>query len=73
MFVRDQARAQEIAGWVRNLSSGNLEIAASGSEDGVRILLEAVREGPPGAVVKQIIKLTPQASLEFPHPFTILK
>lgn len=73
MFVREQARATELAGWARNLSSGNLEIAASGSEEGVRALLVAVREGPPGAQVKQIITLPPQSSLELPHPFTILK
>ena len=72
-FVREQARALNVAGWVRNLSSGNLEVAASGSEEGVRALLAAAREGPPEATVKQIINLTPQASLEFPHPFTILK
>ena len=73
VFVREQARAMEVAGWVRNLSSGNLEIAASGSEDSLRRLLTVVREGPPGAVVKQIITLTPQPSLDFPYPFTILK
>lgn len=73
MFVWEQARAMEVAGWVRNLSSGNLEIAASGSEHSVQRLLALVREGPPGALVKQIITLVPQPSLELPYPFTILK
>lgn len=50
-----------------------MEIAASGSEASVRSLLVAVREGPEGAVVKQVINLVPQPSLELPHPFTILK
>jgi len=72
-FVQEQARALHIAGWVRNLSSGNVEVAASGPDDAVRALLSAVRQGPPGAVVKQIISLVPQPSLELPHPFTILK
>jgi len=72
-FVQQQARALELSGWVRNLSSGNLEIAASGGEESVRTLLDAVRQGPPGATVKQVIKLVPQPSLELPHPFTILK
>ena len=72
-FVRDQARALDVAGWVRNLSSGNIEVAAAGSEEGVQTLLTAVREGPPGATVKQIITLALQPSLEFPRPFTILK
>ena len=72
-FVQQQARTLQLAGWVRNLSSGNLEIAASGSEEGVRALLAAVRVGPAGAEVKQVINLAPQPSLELPHPFPILK
>jgi acylphosphatase len=72
-FVQEQARALHLAGWVRNLSSGNVEIAASGSEEGVSALLAAVRQGPPGATVKQVIKLVPQPTLELPHPFTVLK
>jgi acylphosphatase len=72
-FVQEQARALQLAGWVRNLSSGNVEIAASGSEESVRVLLSAVRTGPSGAEVKQVINLVPQPSLELPHPFTILK
>lgn len=72
-FVQERARALHLAGWVRNLSSGNVEIAAAGSEDAVRALLLAVREGPRGAEVKQVITLVPQPSLELPHPFTVLK
>ncbi len=72
-FVKEQARELHLAGWVRNLSSGNVEIAASGSEDAVRALLNAVRVGPEGATVKQVITLVPQPTLELPHPFTVLK
>ncbi|MEP7381768.1 MAG: acylphosphatase [Gemmatimonadota bacterium] len=72
-FVQEQARGLHLAGWVRNLSSGNVEIAASGSEAAVRSLLAAVREGPEGAIVKQVINLVPQPTLELPHPFTALK
>jgi acylphosphatase len=72
-FVQDRARALQLAGWVRNLSSGNVEIAASGSEEALRALLAAVRQGPRGAEVKQVISLVPQPTLELPHPFTVLK
>jgi len=72
-FVLQQARELQLSGWVRNLSSGNVEIAASGSDSSVKSLLAAVREGPEGAVVKQVINLPPQPSLELPHPFTVLK
>lgn len=72
-FVQQQARELHLAGWVRNLSSGNVEIAASGSEESLSALLVAVRAGPPGATVKQVIRLVPQPTLELPHPFTVLK
>lgn len=73
VFVRERARELALAGWVRNLSSGNVEIAASGSPEAVASLLVSIREGPPGAQVKQVINLAPQPSLELPRPFTILK
>ncbi len=63
----------QLAGWVRNLSSGNVEIAASGTEEALRTLLDVVRIGPEGATVKQVITLVPQPTLELPHPFTVLK
>lgn len=72
-FVKDQAVTLQLAGWVRNLSSGNVEIAAAGSEEALHTLLVAVREGPRGAEVKQVITLAPQPTLELPRPFTILR
>lgn len=72
-FVQEHARELHLAGWVRNLSSGNVEIAAAGGEEALRTLLAAVRAGPPGATVKQVINLVPQPTLELPHPFTVLK
>jgi acylphosphatase len=72
-FVRERAAAFEISGWVRNLTSGNIEIAAAGAGESVDQFLEAVRAGPPGADIKQVISLKPPASLELPYPFTILK
>ena len=61
-FVRDQARTFDIAGWVRNLSSGNIEVAATGSDEGVRAFMAPVREGPPGASVKQTASNSGKAS-----------
>ncbi|MBK6488054.1 MAG: acylphosphatase [Gemmatimonadetes bacterium] len=72
-FVQEQARMLQLAGWVRNLSSGSVEIAASGTEEALRTLLDVVRIGPEGATVKQVITLVPQPTLELPHPFTVLK
>lgn len=72
-FIRQRARELHLAGWVRNLSSGNVEFAASGSAEGILMLVASVRQGPEGAEVKLLINLTPQPSLELPLPFTILK
>ena len=72
-FVRQHALRLNLSGWVRNLSSGNIECAAGGSPQGLEEFVSVVRAGPEGAEVKQIITLTPPASLELPTPFTILK
>lgn len=72
-FVRQHANRLALAGWVRNLSSGNVECTAAGVPEAVDEFLATVRQGPPGAVVKQVIQLTPPAHPELPNPFTILK
>jgi acylphosphatase len=72
-FVRQHANRLAITGWVRNLSSGNLECTAAGAAPALDEFMQLLREGPPGAVVKQVISLTPPANPELPSPFTILK
>jgi acylphosphatase len=72
-FLRQHALRLGISGWVRNLSSGNVEFAAQGAPEAIDEFLACAREGPPGAVVKQAITLTPPAGLELPTPFTILR
>lgn len=72
-FMREHAMRLGIAGWVRNLSSGNVECTAAGPHEAVELFLAELRQGPPGAVVKQIINLAAPANPELPQPFTILK
>lgn len=72
-FLRQHAMRLGLAGWVRNLSSGNVECTAAGDSAAVEEFLAELRQGPPGAVVKQVISLSPPANPELPHPFTILK
>lgn len=52
-LVREAAR-RRIAGWVRNLASGEVEAVASGHPDAVAALREACRRGPPAARVEMI-------------------
>lgn len=66
-FTRVAARRLQLAGWVRNLPDGTVEVAASGREEKLEELRGALRQGPDGAVVSEIIDLDPIAGeLEFP-------
>jgi acylphosphatase len=72
-FARSTAVRLGLAGWVRNLSSGNLECTVAGATEAIDEFLAAMRHGPEAAGVKQLIVLTPPANPELPSPFTILK
>ena len=45
-FVRQQAAAAGIKGWVRNLPDGSVEIHAEGERDILDIFVERVKHGP---------------------------
>jgi len=49
--TRDEARRIGVAGWVRNLSDGTVEVLAQGPEDKVDRLLSWCYQGPPGGYV----------------------
>ena len=72
-FVADKARRLQLAGWVRNRSDGNVEIAASGTTDALAQLEAAVTRGPPGAQVQKVSRLShiPVDSLQ--SPFSIVR
>jgi len=50
----DEARALGLAGWVRNLRSGEVEILAIGSDEAIGALAERCRRGPPAARVEEV-------------------
>jgi acylphosphatase len=72
-FVRERARALDLSGWVRNLPSGNVEIAARGSDEAIDNLIAAVTVGPPGAHVKEVIRRDTPFDQEYPVPFSVLR
>lgn len=45
-FTREEAMKIGISGWVRNLSNGDVEIEAQGTEDNLELFLKQVRKGP---------------------------
>jgi acylphosphatase len=71
-FVREHAQALRLAGWVRNLPDGMVELEVEGPAERVAELLDQVAEGPDGAVVAAVedVQLS-SSSTQLPDPFTI--
>jgi acylphosphatase len=75
-FVRTEARRLGLAGWVRNLPDGTVEMRASGIAQFLAALEQAVQRGPEGAEVTQIVQVAtaaPDARIDTPYPFIILR
>jgi acylphosphatase len=70
-WVRDRARRLGVAGWVRNLDDGDVELAAAGAVEAIGKLLSAVREGPPGARVDEVVELAAPDANGLHLPFEI--
>ena len=71
-FVRDRARALNLAGWVRNQPDGSVEVAAEGDEQSLDRLRHELEVGPDGAAVDSVDLLEP-ISDDLPRPFSILR
>jgi acylphosphatase len=57
-FVEDQARAEGVHGWVRNLDDGRVEALIEGDRESVDRVEMAVRRGPPLAHVDDVVTET---------------
>ena len=53
-FTRGQARALGLTGWVRNEPDGSVRLEAEGPRAALESLLDAVRQGPPAASVRDV-------------------
>ncbi len=53
-FVRREARARHLIGWVRNEPDGTVRAHAEGAHDALEAWLEAIHIGPRGAAVQRI-------------------
>jgi acylphosphatase len=53
-FVRREARRLGIAGWVRNLPNGSVEVLAEGPEGALAALERSLGTGPAGARVDRV-------------------
>lgn len=72
-FVKEQARALGLRGWVSNRPNGNVEIAAAGEADAVEKLARVAQKGPPGAFVEAVTRLPPPDEASLPKPFGIVR
>jgi acylphosphatase len=50
----DEAKDLALAGWVRNLAGGEVEIVAEGKQESLRILAAWAHLGPPSAHVTEV-------------------
>jgi len=65
MFVLREAQALGLAGMVRNVADGRVEVAAEGDRAKLERLVERLKAGPRGAVVEDV----DAAWLEYRHDY----
>jgi acylphosphatase len=53
-WIEYEARERGIAGWVRNRRDGAVEALFAGAQANVHAMIEACRQGPPGARIEAI-------------------
>jgi acylphosphatase len=72
-FVRERARRLGLAGWVRNLPDGSVEVAAAGEDGQLELLKGELLRGPPGAVVEALAAAPAPRAEPLNDPFGILR
>lgn len=72
-YVVDAARELRLAGWVKNRSDGNVELAAAGGSDALARFEAAVSAGPPGARVEEVRRLGEVSADSLQSPFGIMR
>jgi acylphosphatase len=71
-FVREAARRRSVAGWVRNLPDGAVEVAAEGTEEDITLLRAQLATGPEGARIERVDDAGAHAE-DLPRPFAIIR
>jgi acylphosphatase len=70
-FVREQAQALELAGWVRNEFDGTVSGEAGGDCSGLEAFRDILERGPSGARITRLDWLPVDEGKSLPFPFTI--
>lgn len=72
-FVRERARRLGLAGWVRNLRDGTVEVVASGDPGQLDLLRGELERGPNGAMVDELQPIAEGPDRPFKDPFEIVR
>jgi acylphosphatase len=72
-FVRERARRLGLAGWVRNLPDGSVEVSASGDQGQLELLRGELLRGPDGASVKALEEMPMRPGEPMQSPFGIIR
>lgn len=70
-FARAAARRLGVAGWVRNLPTGQVEAEAQGSAEEVEAFELELRRGPPGSLVTEFAVSEISDEADSPNIFAI--
>jgi acylphosphatase len=70
-FVRERARRLGLAGWVRNLPDGSVEVLAAGDRGQLDLLRGELLRGPRGAVVESLDEVRDAPTQPVNQPFEI--
>ena len=70
-FVRERAVELGVSGWVKNVSDGDVEVAASADADRLASLESAIKRGPAGSHVERVDHVPPPPGTKYPSPFSI--
>lgn len=71
-FVRERARRLGLAGWVRNLPDGSVEVAAAGDDQQLALLRGELRAGPRGAAVETLEEMSAPPVEPLSKPFGVI-
>ena len=70
-FVMREAARLDLAGYVRNLPDGTVEVVAQGAVAALVSLESALRHGPPAARVDGVDKSNLSHQIDLPKPFDV--
>ena len=53
-WTQGEARRHQVSGWVRNRADGSVEALIEGTRSALKVMVEALRRGPPAAKVERL-------------------